>query len=293
MTAAPPVPTALTITPQLLSPGPGAGRPHLPLPPGLPASRMAAPVEGESTPADVMRWTLDRFAGRTIAATTGFGMEGCAMLDMLAKAVPAGGDPIRVVYIDTQFLFEETYALRDQLIDRYPTLQFVNAGSKLTAEQQAARFGDQLWESNPDLCCRLRKVEPMRKALADVDVWFSAIRREQSPTRANTRFVEWDWGYELIKVNPLAYWSRRQVLDYIQANDVPYNPLHDQGYPSIGCTHCTACVPGATAADYSRAGRWAGVAKTECGLHHGTHAATDVQDETTTSGAASAEENAA
>ncbi len=277
MTAAPPVPTALTVS-------------TFPLPPGLPPTRIPSPVEGESSPQDVMRWTLARFSGRTIAATTGFGMEGCAMLDMLSRL----GRPVRVIYIDTQFLFEETYTLRDQLIRRYPTLEFVNGGSKLTPRQQAARFGDDLWEHNPDLCCRLRKVEPMRKALADVDVWFSAIRREQSPSRANTRFVEWDWGYELIKVNPLAYWSRRQVLDYIRAHDVPFNPLHDQGYPSIGCTHCTACVPGATAADYSRAGRWAGTNKTECGLHDGARrVAETAQDETPSAGNAGAEENAA
>ncbi|MEN0020776.1 MAG: phosphoadenylyl-sulfate reductase [Planctomycetota bacterium] len=223
----------------------------------------AAPVEGESRPEHLLRWAFERFQGWRLGLTTGFGMEGCVLIDMVAKL----GVPTRVLYLDTHFLFEETYQLRDRLLRRYPHLTFINVGTDLTPEQQAEEHGERLWERDPAACCRIRKVEPLITALRDLDVWVTAIRRGQSKARAETRFVEWEWKYELIKLNPLAYWSREQIWEYVQRHDVPYNTLHEQGYPSIGCTHCTKAVPGSTPWSYSRDGRWAGSEKTECGLH--------------------------
>lgn len=220
----------------------------------------------EDTPTDrVIAWTLDRFANQRIVMTTSFGMEGCALIDMYARH----GVPMRVVYLDTMFFFPETYALRDRLVERYAHLQFVNGGTKLTPEEQAARYGPELWKREPDLCCKLRKVDPMYEVMADVDVWITGLRRSQSRTRANLRLIEWDWRYQVLKVSPLVKWERSAIWEYVQTHDVPYNELHEQGYPTIGCTHCTVAVPGSSPGDYSRAGRWADSEKTECGLHGG------------------------
>jgi len=197
--------------------------------------------------------------------TTSFGMEGCALIDMYA----AHGEPLTVIYLDTMFFFPETYKLRDKFIERYPLLKLVNRGTKLTPQEQAAKYGDELWKRDSDLCCKIRKVDPMYEAMADVDVWITGLRRSQSVTRANLRMIDWDWRYQVLKISPLAKWERSQVWDYIQKHNVPYNELHERGYPTIGCTHCTAPVPGSSPADYSRAGRWSDVEKTECGLHGG------------------------
>ena len=168
----------------------------------------------------------------------------------------------RFFYLDTDFLFPETYATRDQLaatlgidFDRF---------HNLTPEEQAAEHGDELWKSNPDACCGLRKVDPMRRALSSVDCWVAGVRRGDSSTRSKTPKFGWDKKFNLWKLNPLADWSERDVWNYIREHRLPYNPLHDHGYPSIGCTHCTQPVgPGGSPRD----GRWAGVAKTECGIN--------------------------
>lgn len=219
----------------------------------------------EASPQEIVEWSLARFAGQRVVSTTGFGMEGCALIDMLHHA----GARIDVIYLDTHFLFDETLRLRDTLAQRYPTLNFVNKGTDLTPEQQAQRLGDELWKREPDTCCDIRKVRPMKAALRGADVWLTAIRRSQSPARAATKLVDWDWQYQLVKISPLALWDRKQVWGYIKEHNVPYNPLHEQGYPTVGCTHCTKPVHGSTVDSYSRAGRWAGVEKTECGLHDG------------------------
>jgi phosphoadenosine phosphosulfate reductase len=197
--------------------------------------------------------------------TTSFGMEGCALIDMYARSQV----PLTVVYLDTMFFFPETYELRDRMIERYPHMNFVNRGTKLTAEEQAKRYGAELWKRDPALCCKLRKVDPMVDVMADVDVWITGLRRSQSVTRANLQLVEWAWKYQVLKVSPLFKWERSEVWDYIQKNDVPYNKLHEQGYPTVGCTHCTVPVPGSKLGEYSRDGRWKDQEKTECGLHGG------------------------
>ena len=217
----------------------------------------------DSPPERIVAWLLRRFAGRRVVVTTGFGMEGCALVDMIARH----GVALPVLYLDTGFLFAETLRLRDRLAARYPHLSFERRATEVTPEEQEAHYGPELWMREPDACCSLRKVEPMREALGDVDVWVTGLMRSQSPSRAGLGVVEWDWQYQLLKVNPLASWNRAQVWEYVQRHEVPYNELHDRGYPTLGCTHCTLPVAGNTTGEYTREGRWRGRAKLECGLH--------------------------
>ena len=233
------------------------GRPTPDLPAGAPGRDAEA--------GDVLRWTFDRYAGRRIVTTTSFGFEGCVLIDMLSRLDAATG--MDVIYLDTHFFFPETLALRDRMAERYPSMNFVNAGTDLTAAEQERLYGPKLWETDPNRCCDLRKVQPMSAALAGVDVWLTALRRGQSSTRANLPTVGLDPQYGVVKVSPLAAWTRQAVVDYALANDVPYNELHERGYPSVGCTHCTRPVAGSSLGDYSRAGRWSGTGKVECGLH--------------------------
>lgn len=228
-----------------------------------PTSGAASSIGEASAPEDLVAWSLERFADRQIVISTAFGMEGCALIDMYARHER----PLTVVYLDTMFFFPETLALCDRLVQRYPHLTFVNRGTSLTLERQSELYGDRLWERDPDLCCRLRKVDPMHDAMREVDVWITGLRRGQSKTRADIRVIEWDWKYQVLKFSPLASWERGQVWDYVRTNDVPYNPLHERAYPTIGCTHCTKPVPGSRIGDYSREGRWNGTTKKECGLH--------------------------
>lgn len=227
---------------------------------------VTADVDEASSPEAIVAWALRRFAGRELVLSTSFGMEGCALIDMVARH----GVPVRVIWLDTGFLFPETHALRERMEARYSHLRFERHGTSLTPDAQAERFGPELWRRDPNRCCALRKVEPMRTALAGVDVWLAGLMRSQSPQRSALRVVEWDWSYGLLKVSPLAAWDRARVWDYVRAHDVPYNELHERGYPSLGCTHCTAPVPGAGPVKYSRSGRWSGTGKTECGLHFDT-----------------------
>jgi phosphoadenosine phosphosulfate reductase len=229
----------------------------------VPGDGHAPSISEDSPAADLIKWALDRFSTQRVVITTQFGMEGCALIDMCARH----GRPLTVVYLDTMFLFPETYALRDRLAERHPHVRFVNRGTDLSPDQQARQYGPELWKRAPNLCCRIRKVLPMERVLRESDVWITSIRRSQSASRSNVRVLEWDWSFAVLKFAPLAAWSREDVWNYIRDNDVPHNPLHHQGYPSIGCTHCTARVEGATVTDYSRAGRWNGMDKTECGLH--------------------------
>ncbi len=220
-------------------------------------------VSETSSTEEIIAWSLERFAEQNVVITTSFGMEGCALIDMYA----APGKPLTVIYLDTMFFFPESHKLREIMIERYPHLNFVNRGTTLTPEQQAAEYGEELWKSNPDICCRLRKVEPMREAMKGVDVWVTGLRRSQSPSRAHLQIIEWDWSFQVLKVNPLANWERQDIWKYVQEHKVPYNELHEKGYPSVGCTHCTKPVEGYRIGEYTRAGRWNGTSKTECGLH--------------------------
>lgn len=212
----------------------------------------------DAPPEMVLRWAIEEL-GEGVALATGFGAEGCTLIDMIARI----DCRTKIFYLDTGLLFPETYDLRDRLEARYG-VSIEAHGTNLSLAAQAAEHEDRLWERRPDECCRLRKVEPLRETLAGLEAWITAIRRDQSPARTNAGIVERDKKFGLIKINPLAAWSSKDVWNYIYKHDVPYNPLHDQGYPSIGCAPCTSLVQ---IGEDSRSGRWRGTGKTECGLH--------------------------
>jgi len=207
---------------------------------------------------EVLRWGLTRFHPR-VAVASSFGAEDVVLIDLAARVRP----DFRVFTLDTDFLFAETYGLIEQIEQRYG-IEVERCRSALTPEEQARMHGESLWSRDPDRCCELRKVQPLQKKLVELEAWVTGVRREQAPTRANARKLEWDARFALVKLNPLADWSWAQVWEYIRTQGVLHNPLHDRNYPSLGCTHCTRPVmPG----EDLRAGRWAGFNKTECGLH--------------------------
>src|ERR671919_2824422 len=201
----------------------------------------------------VLAYMVERFHPR-LAVACSFQKEASVVLDLILQIAPDA----RIFTLDTHVLFPETYETWKRVEERYVISIEVPQGPSL--RRQAATHGDGLWERDPDECCRLRKVDPLNEALAEVDAWVSGVRREQSPVRARTRKLAWDAKHERWKANPLADWTEADVWRYIAKHDVPYNPLHDRGYSSIGCTHCTKPGDG-------RDGRWADSEKTECGLH--------------------------
>ena len=202
---------------------------------------------------EVLTYMVERFHPRLYVACS-FQKEASVIMDMLLKIEPEA----RFFTLDTGFLFEETRSTWRELEAHYGVT--VEAAQGLSVEEQARLHGDELWKRDPDACCGIRKVVPLRERLATVDAWVAGLRRDQSASRANTPKLHWDAKHGLWKVNPLADWTDRDVWSYIVEHGVPYNPLHDQGYASIGCTHCTAPSTG-------RDGRWAGSDKLECGLH--------------------------
>lgn len=218
---------------------------------------MSAGLEG-STPQEILEWGFNNYAPNIVQAT-GFGPEGVVLMHMASRIRPES----KVFYLDTGLLFPETYALRDELATRYG-INFERVSTDLTLQQQADTYGEALWKTDADSCCYLRKVTPQREYLSHYRAWITGIRRDQTAVRAKAGLVEWDTANKMVKLNPLAAWTNQQVWDYIRQNDLPYNPLHDRGYPSIGCWPCTKAVnPG----DDPRSGRWAGQEKTECGIH--------------------------
>ena len=207
---------------------------------------------------EVVRWAFGRF-GNDVAISSAFGAEGMVLIDMASRVRP----DFRLFTVDTEFLFPETYNLMDQIEQRYG-IKIEKVYPLFSPEAQERECGPALWSRDPDRCCQMRKVEPLRRKLGELRAWISSIRRDQTVMRAGAGKVEWDSKFGLIKINPLADWTSKQVWQYIHEHKVPYNPLHDRDYPSIGCTHCTRAVrPG----EDPRAGRWSGFAKTECGLH--------------------------
>jgi phosphoadenosine phosphosulfate reductase len=212
-------------------------------------------------PQEVLAAAIERYRGKIVLACS-FGAEDVVLVDMVHRVDPS----LPLFYLDTEFLFPETYATRDRIIERYSLkpAQVIQVKSLLTPQKQADDHGDALWTREPDRCCQLRKVEPLTRILQGYEAWMTGIRRDQSPSRANAGLIEWDEKFKLVKINPLARWTWTEVWTYIKVYEVPYNPLHERNYPSIGCTHCTAPVaPG----DDPRAGRWKSFTKTECGLH--------------------------
>jgi phosphoadenosine phosphosulfate reductase len=214
-------------------------------------------LEGAS-PQRVLRWAVAEFHPRLTMATA-FGAEGCCLIHMLAGIEPR----VRVFNLDTGYQFPETLELRDRLKERYG-IEVELVRPELTVAEYEQSQGGPLYRRRPEQCCHDRKIVPLRRALAGNGAWVSAIRRDQTADRALAEVVQWDAKFGLVKVNPLLSWTRGDVWKFVLAHDVPYNPLHDRGYPSIGCRPCTQAV--APDAD-ERAGRWAGTERKECGLH--------------------------
>jgi phosphoadenosine phosphosulfate reductase len=216
----------------------------------------------DSSPREILRWGLDTF-GDGIVMATGFGPSGVVLAHLLSRLHPG----TTVFYLDTDLLFPETLTLRDQLAERLG-LSFTRVHSGVSLERQARQYGPELWANNPDRCCFVRKVLPLRRFLAGKEAWITGLRRDQSAARAQVEPVEWDTTHGLVKLNPLARWTADDVWSYIQMNELPYNTLHDRGYPSIGCKPCTHPV---AHGEDERAGRWRGQDKTECGIHSQLH----------------------
>ena len=214
-------------------------------------------LEGAS-PQDILRWACDRFAPRFTMATA-FGPEGMVLIHMLAEIAPQ----TPIFNLDTGYQFAETLELRERVKQRYGIAVEMKR-PELTVEQYEALHGGPVYKSNPDQCCADRKLSVLKNSVVGMEAWASAIRRDQSPDRARAPIVGWDKKFQLVKVSPLANWTKKDVWKLIVDHDVPYNPLHDQGYPSIGCWPCTRAV---MFGEDERAGRWSGFKKTECGLH--------------------------
>ena len=212
-----------------------------------------APDLEHASAEEVLAYSVERFHPRLFVACS-FQKEASVIMDMLVRIEPEA----RFFTLDTGVLFQETHDTWAELEERYGVKVEVYKGMSLA--EQAQRHGDELWHRDPDACCGIRKVSPLNQALSEVDAWVAGVRRDQSPTRAHTEKIHWDEKHELWKFNPLADWSEQKVWDYLARHDIPYHPLHDRGYASIGCTHCTTPGDG-------RDGRWAGHDKTDCGMH--------------------------
>lgn len=209
-------------------------------------------------PEALLGWAAERF-GTTAALTCSFGgPAGMVLLDLVVQHRL----PLSVIFLDTDLLFPETYALVEAT-ERHYGITIKRQRPALSLEEQARAYGPELYARNPDRCCAMRKVAPLAEALQPYQVWISGIRREQTTQRAATEPVAWNKKYGVLKLSPLAHWVEREVWAYLSAHNVPYNPLLDQGYPSLGCIPCTR--PAST--NDPRDGRWNGFAKTECGLH--------------------------
>jgi len=211
-----------------------------------------------AAPQAILRWAVETFFPR-LTMGTAFGAEGCCILHMLAEIEPR----VHVFNLETGYQFKETLALRERIKERYGIeVQYVRP--ELTVAEYEEEHGGPLYVHRPDQCCHDRKIIPLRQVAKGYAAWISAIRRDQTNDRAAAAVVQWDAKFNLVKVNPLLAWTRNDVWAFIARHDVPYNELHDQGYPSIGCWPCTRPVSNG---EGERAGRWAGMAKKECGLH--------------------------
>jgi len=211
-----------------------------------------------AAPQTVLRWAADRFHPRLMMATA-FGAEGCCLIHMLAGIEPG----VKIINLETGYQFEETLQLRERIKIRYG-IEVEYVRPELSVAEYEKEHGGPLYVHRPDQCCHDRKVLPLRRAVQGYAAWISAIRGDQTDHRKVAGVVQWDPKFNLVKVNPLLRWTKADVWKFLLDHDVPYNPLHDQGYPSIGCWPCTAPVEDG---GDERSGRWAGSKKKECGLH--------------------------
>ncbi|HEX7194892.1 MAG TPA: phosphoadenylyl-sulfate reductase [Chthoniobacterales bacterium] len=216
-----------------------------------------------AAPPEVLQWAFEQFGTR---AAIGTSFQGAGLVT-IHHAVSAG-IALPVFTIDTGLLFQETLELKRRL-ERFFGITIESLVPELTVEAQAREIALELWKVNPNLCCTIRKVEPLQKKLGSIDAWITGLRRDQSTGRARTQVLEvYEFdrlrGRNILKINPLANWSREQVWDYLRLHEIPYNPLADRGFRSIGCFPCTTAV---FEGQDDRAGRWTGFDKVECGIH--------------------------
>ncbi len=214
-------------------------------------------LEGKP-PAEILRWAVKRFHPKLLFSTA-FGAEGCCILHMLAEIEPTTA----MINLDTGYQFKETLELRQRIQDRYG-IEIKLIQPELTVEEYEEEHGGPLYTHRPEQCCYDRKVLPLRKAVVGFDAWISSIRRDQTSDRASAKVVQWDPKFNLAKVNPLLSWTFKDVWSFIYKHRIPYNPLHDRNYASIGCEPCTAPIE---EGQDEREGRWKGRKKKECGLH--------------------------
>jgi phosphoadenosine phosphosulfate reductase len=219
------------------------------------ARRAAEDLEGRPAE-EIIRWAVDAFGDRFCVASS---MADAVMVDLVSRVAP----DVAVVFLDTGYHFAETIGTRDAVAATYP-IKMLSITPVQTVAEQDAQYGPRLHERDPDLCCRLRKVEPLDAALAPFDAWASGLRRDEAETRRNTPVVDWDAKRGKVKVNPIAAWTEADVAAYAEKHGVLFNPLLSDGYASIGCAPCTRRV---AEGEDARSGRWAGLSKTECGLH--------------------------
>ena len=213
-------------------------------------------------PQEIIAWAAARF-GERLTMATAFGPEGCLIIHWLATVAPR----TFVFNLETGYQFDETLDLRDRIARRYGIEVSLERPDTTVAEYERLHGGP-LYKTDPNRCCADRKITVIRRVLTRFDAWMSGIRRDQSDVRAGAPIVGWDHKFGVVKISPLANWTKAKVWDAIIRDDVPYNPLHDQGYISIGCWPCTRAI---TFGEDERAGRWSGTAKTECGLHTRDH----------------------
>ena len=221
------------------------------------APRLPEPRVEEMSAEDLLRWAHEEY-GDKLCLTCSWQKQSSVLVHMVSEL----GLDVPIVELDTHLFFRETYETRDRLVERYG-LNLIRP-SVLTVAEQHREEGPNLWERDPDRCCHIRKVEPLERALAPYDAWITGLRREQALTRADAKRVEWSERYGVWKVQPVVDWDAKRVQAYIHVNEIPYNPLHDVGYRSIGCIPCTRPT---SPEEEERAGRWAGSDKLECGIH--------------------------
>ncbi|MEM0924640.1 MAG: phosphoadenylyl-sulfate reductase [Planctomycetota bacterium] len=212
----------------------------------------------DATPQDILRWAIDRYAPRFSMATA-FGPEGMTIIHMLSEIAPE----TPIFNLETGYQFKETLELRERVKERYG-IEVEYKYPELSVAEYEAAHGGPVYRTEPNRCCGDRKLAVLRRAARGLHAWASAIRRDQSPDRARAPIVGWDRKFHLVKVSPLANWTKKDVWNLIAKHDIPYNPLHDRGYPSVGCWPCTRAT---AIGEDERAGRWDGFQKTECGLH--------------------------
>jgi phosphoadenosine phosphosulfate reductase len=216
----------------------------------------------DALPSDILSWALEKSGLEKIAIASAFQAEGTVAIHMATRIRP----DVPILFLETGFQFAETLAFKEQLTERL-ALNVVDLVGEYTTDRQSAEFGERLYERDPEMCCDLNKVRPMYEALRGLDAWITSVRRDSSPTRARTPIVEQyelEPGRDIVKVNPMANWTKPQVWRYLKEHDIPHNPLYDLGYASIGCAPCTRLR---FAGEPERAGRWAGIARWECGIH--------------------------